>query len=365
MAIREAIPFLNLSTAKYDKLEQLVHQEFLMSTSQLSNEPPNLSVLDSAEVFVLIDNVSDGLSSVPDGVTNEMDNIMEAGAPCFAGESLCFACFGLSLVLTAKVGDTVHTLLFDGGPNGKAVQHNVPLLGIDMGMIEAAALSHGHTDHASGLPTVIDLVTTANGGRPIPVHVNSDMFRQRGEQLDNGEIYPHAPIPTVEELEQAGGKVVSSPEARMLLDDMFYLSGEIPRSTSYEKGIPIHYRRNADDTDWEPDPLLMDERYVAFNLKDKGIMVFTACSHAGLINVLRDARDKFLPTPLYGVMGGFHLAGGLFEPIIPETIEDLKEFNLSVIIPGHCTGWRAVHSLLNTFGEEIVLPSAVGRRHLF
>ena len=336
-----------------------------MSKMQLSNLPPELAVLDGAEVFVLIDNVSDGLSSVPEGVTNEMDNIMEAGAPCFSGESLCFACFGLSLVLTAKLGDTAHTLLFDGGPNGKAVEHNVPLLGISMGMIEAAVLSHGHTDHASGLPTAINLITQDNGGHAIPVHVNPDMFRQRGEQLDNGEIYPHINIPTVAELEQAGGQVVNSPEARLLLDDMFYLSGEIPRTTSYEKGIPVHFRRNATDTDWEPDPLLMDERYLAFNLKDKGVMVFTACSHAGLINVLRDARDKFSPTPLYGVMGGFHLAGGLFEPIIPDTIQDLKEFGLSVILPGHCTGWRAVHSLLNAFGEDIVMPSAVGRRHLF
>jgi 7,8-dihydropterin-6-yl-methyl-4-(beta-D-ribofuranosyl)aminobenzene 5'-phosphate synthase len=336
-----------------------------MNTAQLHNTAPELAALDGAEVFVLVDNVSDGLSSVPDGVTNEMDNIMEAGAEYFSGDSLCFACFGISLVLTAKIGVQVRTVLFDGGPNGIAVEHNVPLLGINMGVIDAAVLSHGHTDHANGLPAAIKLITQANGGSSIPVHVNPEMFPQRGERLDNGNIFPHANIPSVEELEQAGGQVENSPESRLLLDNMFYLSGEIPRTTSYEKGIPIHFKRNAANTDWEPDPLLMDERYLAVNLRDKGIMVFTACSHAGLINILRDARDKFSPIPLYGVMGGFHLAGGLFEPIIPDTVNDLKEFKLKIIVPGHCTGWRAVHCMLNSLGEEVVLPSAVGRRHLF
>ena len=199
----------------------------------------------------------------------------------------------------------------------------------------------------------------------LPVHVNPDMFRQRGEILKDGLVFPHVHIPSIEALEQAGGTVQSSPASRLLLDNTFYLSGEIPRTTNYEKGIPIHVRRNANDSDWEPDPLILDERYLAINIRDKGIMIFTACSHAGLINILRDAQNKFAPTPLFGVMGGFHLAGSLFEAIISDTVNDLKEFNLKVIVPGHCTGWRAVHEMLNTFGEEIVLPSAVGRRHLF
>ena len=335
-----------------------------MPSSHLTNSPPDLAQLDGADVLVLVDNVSDGLSSVPEGVTNEMDNIMEAGVPCFSGDHLCFACFGISLVIKAKVNGESHCVLFDGGPNGTAVEHNVPLLGFNMGEVDAVALSHGHTDHANGLPAAIRLIHQASG-KPVPVHVNPGMFRQCGEELTPGSIYPHAKIPSIEELEAAGGSVVNSPESRLLLDGTFYLSGEIPRVSSYEKGIPVHYRRNEDDTGWEYDPLLLDERYLAINLRDKGIMIFTACSHAGLINILRDAQDRFHPTPLYGVMGGFHLAGKLFEAIIPETIRDLAEFDLKVIIPGHCTGWRATHMMVDTFGEEVVLPSAVGRRHLF
>ena len=218
-----------------------------MGSQLLRNELPDLAVLDSADIFVLIDNVSDGLSSVPEGVTNEMDNIMEAGAESFSGESLCFACFGISLVVTGQIDGRARTVLFDAGPNGEALEHNVPRLGVDMGAIEAVVLSHGHTDHASGLPSAINLITGANGGARVPVHVNSGMFLHRGERLDNGDVFPHQDIPSVEELEQAGGQVVNDPDQRLLLDDMFYLSGEIPRTTSYEKGIPVHMKR--DDVD--------------------------------------------------------------------------------------------------------------------
>ncbi len=336
-----------------------------MCAHLLRNEAPDLVTLDSADIFVLVDNVSDALSSVPDGITSEFDNLIEAGAEKFSGDGFCFACFGISLVVTGRTEDRVRTVLFDGGPKGYAVEHNAPRLGIDMGIIDAIVLSHGHIDHAGGLPAAIQLVTAANGGRRVPVHVNPGMFVHRGERLDNGEVFPNEDIPTVEALEQAGGRVENDPDTRLLLDGLFYLSGEIPRTTSYEKGLPGQVRRNATGTGWQPDPWVMDERYLAVNVRDKGIIVFTACSHAGLINVLKHARDTFAPTPLYGVMGGFHLAGKVFEEIIPETVHDLKEFDLKIIVPGHCTGWRAVHSLVENFGESVVVPSAVGRRHLF
>ena len=56
------------------------------------------------------------------------------------------------------------------------------------------------------------------------------------------------------------------------------LSGEIPRVTSYEKGLPGHRKRSADGTEWEPDPLLMDERFVAVHAKGKGMIVFSCLS---------------------------------------------------------------------------------------
>ncbi|HXV23597.1 MAG TPA: MBL fold metallo-hydrolase [Alphaproteobacteria bacterium] len=331
----------------------------------MRNEPPEVASVDGASISVLVDNVSDGLSTVPAGVTNEVDNLIEAGAKEFSGEGLCCACWGISLVVSGRIGHVTRTVLFDGGPAAYAIDHNAPRLGIDMGAIEAVVLSHGHIDHAGGLPAALRRIVAANGGRPVPVHVNPGMFVHRGDLLESGEVFPLEDIPNPETLAQAGGRVQNAVEERVLLDHMFYLSGEIPRVTSYEKGLPGQVNWNEAEARWEPDPWVMDERFLALKVKDKGVLIFTACSHAGIVNILRNARDIFAPAPLYGIVGGFHLAGRAFEKILPDTIRDLKEFNLQVIVPGHCTGWRAVHALLDAFGESVVVPSAVGRRHLF
>ena len=140
------------------------------------------------------------------------------------------------------------------------------------------------------------------------------------------------------------------------------MSGEIPRVTAYETGMPGQVRKSEPDGNWVPDEWLQDERFVAVNVKGKGLMIFTACSHAGVINVLRHAKETFSAVPLYGVMGGLHLSGAT-EKIIPQTIADLRSFDLKLIAAGHCTGWRAINALAIAMGDAMV-PSAVGKRYV-
>ena len=109
----------------------------------------------------------------------------------------------------------------------------------------------------------------------------------------------------------------------------------------------------------------MDERFLAVHVRGKGAIVFTACSHAGVVNVLTEARASFGTVPLHAVMGGFHLAGPKVEPVIDETVADLARFGLARIVAAHCTGWRALNRLARTFGEDVVMPGAVGRCFTF
>jgi 7,8-dihydropterin-6-yl-methyl-4-(beta-D-ribofuranosyl)aminobenzene 5'-phosphate synthase len=81
-----------------------------------------------------------------------------------------------------------------------------------------------------------------------------------------------------------------------------------------------------------------------------------------VVNVLLHAQESFSPMRLFAVAGGFHLSAGN-EQIIAETVRDLRSFGLSVIVPGHCTGWRATHALVDAFGENVVAPSAVGKTY--
>jgi 7,8-dihydropterin-6-yl-methyl-4-(beta-D-ribofuranosyl)aminobenzene 5'-phosphate synthase len=226
-------------------------------------------------------------------------------------------------------------------------------------------LSHGHWDHAGGLPRTFEMIRAAGRTGEMPCYLHPGMFAQRGRSMPNGKVMPIKRVASPDELAHAGANPVVTDEPRTTLDDRFYVSGEIPRVTAYEKGLPGAVRRNAADTVWEPDPWIMDERFLAVQVEDKGLIVFSACSHAGIVNVLTHARQTFPDVPLHAVMGGLHLAGATVEPIIPDTVRDLAAFDLRWIVPCHCTGWRAVTALVNAFGEEHVAPGAVGKRFTF
>jgi len=100
------------------------------------------------------------------------------------------------------------------------------------------------------------------------------------------------------------------------------------------------------------------------NVAGKGLVVFTACSHAGVVNVLKHAQAAFPGVPLHTVMGGLHLSGPT-EAIIPDTVTALGGFGLAHIAAGHCTGWRAMAALVNRFGDKVMTPTAVGKRFSF
>ncbi|MDE2006029.1 MAG: MBL fold metallo-hydrolase [Rhodospirillales bacterium] len=319
--------------------------------------------LDRLDVQVLVDNVTDTLSSVPSFVTREQMVLRRAGMPRVSGAAMCCANHGLSLVLTATRDGAARRLLFDAGPLGDAVDWNGKRLGVDFASIEAVVLSHGHWDHAGGLLSAFDLIAAANHGRSVPCYLHPGMFAERGMAQPDGGVFPMDFIPTPELLAAHGATPVVSDAPQAPLDGWFYLSGEIPRRTGYERGLPGQVRRMPDGR-WLPDPLLMDERFLAARVRGKGLLVFSACSHAGIVNVLHAARAAFPGEALHAVMGGFHLSGEN-EAIIPDTVRDLGGFGLTSIVPAHCTGWRAVGALAKAFGEPMVAPGAVGKLFSF
>jgi 7,8-dihydropterin-6-yl-methyl-4-(beta-D-ribofuranosyl)aminobenzene 5'-phosphate synthase len=322
-----------------------------------------LTEVDRLEVQVLIDNVTDSLSSTPPFVTREWPALVRKGLRRVAGAGLCCANHGLSLVVRAFSGERQHVVLFDAGPVDYAVERNGKRLGIEFSAIEAVVLSHGHWDHGGGLLKAFELMEAAAPKRGVPIYLHPGMFVERGQRQPDGGVLPMGLLPSAEDLATAGARPVITPEPQLLLDEMFWLSGEIPRVTSYETGLQNHVRRNPSG-DWEADPLILDERFLAVAVKNKGLVVFTACSHAGLVNVLTHASECFPDQKLYAVMGGFHLSGET-ERCIPETVRDIARFDLSVIAPGHCTGWRALNRLVQTCGEDAVVPLAVGKLFAF
>jgi 7,8-dihydropterin-6-yl-methyl-4-(beta-D-ribofuranosyl)aminobenzene 5'-phosphate synthase len=324
---------------------------------------PALQVIDSLAVDVLTDNVSDTYVSKTSFAVSEFANVVQAGATEVSGETLLVANLGYGLRLGSRLGGKAHTLLFDTGTEGAAFIRNCRNLGLDLGTVEEVAITHGHWDHMGALPAAIDAIVARRGRGAVTVHVNPGMFVERGVLLSSGVVFPAAKVPTPAALEARGARVVNDGGARLLLDGHFYYSGEIPRVSAFEKGRQDHLCRHANDEEWQPDPFLMDERMLVAHVRHLGLVVFSACSHAGIVNVCTEVRRLFPGVPIHAVMGGLHL-GGVMEHIIPQTVEALAPFDIQNIISGHCTGWRALHALADAFGER-VSQSAVGTSYRF
>jgi 7,8-dihydropterin-6-yl-methyl-4-(beta-D-ribofuranosyl)aminobenzene 5'-phosphate synthase len=151
---------------------------------------PALTAVDGVEFLVLVDNCLDSLSTVPINVTLEWPRLMRHGMKELSGEWQCCANHGLSLVITARRGNVSHTVMFDAGPEDYVLERNAPRLGVDFSAIEGIVLSHGHWDHAGGLPAAVRLTVAANrgglvGDRARPLHRLARNPRS-GEQFRRG-----------------------------------------------------------------------------------------------------------------------------------------------------------------------------------
>ena len=77
--------------------------------------------------------------------------------------------------------------------------------------------------------------------------------------------------------------------------------------------------------------------------------MITGCGHAGIVNITRYTLALTGASQVYGVFGGFHLNGPMFEPLI-----DRMRRSRRVCLP-----ITAPHALARTFGEAYV-PDCVG-----
>lgn len=266
-------------------------------------------------------------------------------------DNICCGAHGLSLMVTAATrGDKgqkkKHTMLFDTGPEESAWERNATRLRADLASIEHIHLSHWHRDHSGGMLEAIRMVNAARiqpGADTKPDGVTVDLHPERpdyrGLVTPAGMIVSLEADPTFDEIENAGGVVQKHDEAHTVLDGFFLASGKIPRVTPYEVGIRGGMRFIKETGAWISDEAIVDERMVVCNLKGKGLVVFTGCSHAGVINVCRHAIELGAGLPLYAVVGGFHLADNNPEKLA-NSLADLKSLQPKVLMPGHCTGYK-------------------------
>lgn len=319
-------------------------------------DPITLEPVDEVVITTLVDNSYDGL--MPDmGPARRaaMSRTPRVPAPQFQqGETVpgLVAEHGFAALVTTRRGDRTHTLLFDTGVSPNGLAGNMERLGIDAAHIEALVLSHNHFDHAGGLAGLARLRRRA--GLPITVHP--------GVWSPRRVIVPGRPewrLPTLSRrsLEQEGFEIIERRQPSMLLDGSVLITGEVDRTTDFETGMAFHETLGADG--WAPDPLILDDQALVVHVRGRGLVVLTGCGHAGAVNICRYALRLAGVPALVGLFGGFHLTGPAFEPIIEPTVAALRSMTPAVIVPAHCTGWRAQVRLATELSDAFV-PNAVG-----
>jgi 7,8-dihydropterin-6-yl-methyl-4-(beta-D-ribofuranosyl)aminobenzene 5'-phosphate synthase len=315
-----------------------------------------LDPVDSMVVTTLMDNVTDSL--MPDqGPARRApvgsgpwrpSAVMEGGQVPDA----LIAEHGFSVLVTVTKAGTEHRFLFDAGTSPDGVAENMRRLSIDPASIEAIVCSHGHFDHTTG----IDGLIRAVGRASMPVLIHPHFWRRRRIVLP-GRDPLEIPTTSPRALAEAGFDVIEEQQPSFLFDRSVLVTGEVPRTTGYEPGFPPQQAWIADG--WQPDPLVLDDQALILNVSGKGLVVLTGCGHAGVINIARYARRLTGGQPLYALLGGFHLSGPLFEPLIPRVLDELAAMTPGVLVPAHCTGWRAQHAMSARFPAAFV-PNAVG-----
>lgn len=302
---------------------------------------------DRLEVTILVDNYTDLLLLQSTEVIKR---------PRVAPPRAPLAEHGLSCLLKVYADSEEHVVLMDAGIAATTLFHNADLLNIDLSLAESVVLSHGHFDHFGGLP---EFLSQADKETPLTLH--PDAFLQR--RLNIPGVGRPVEMPTLDEeaLVEDGAVLHKAKTASTLAADLVLVTGEVERITDFERGFP--WAEANIEGQWVVDPF-HDDQGLAVKVKDKGLVVIGGCSHAGIINTVKQAQKAAGTNTVHAVLGGFHLTGPLFEPIIGPTIEEMKHLEPAYIVPMHCTGWKAINAFAKEMPEQFVLNS-VGTAYVF
>jgi 7,8-dihydropterin-6-yl-methyl-4-(beta-D-ribofuranosyl)aminobenzene 5'-phosphate synthase len=259
-----------------------------------------------------------------------------------------------ALVEVARADGSTHRFLFDTGVSPDGMVENMRRMELDPGDVEVVVCSHGHFDHTTGL----DGFARALGRANLPVVIHPEFWSKRRIALPGREPW-EMPTTSRRALELAGFDIVEAEQPSFLFEGSVLVTGEVARTTDFETGMAAHQAWR--DGSWEPDPLILDDQALVIHVRGRGLVVLTGCGHAGVVNLTRYARHLTGVADIHAVMGGFHLTGPGFEPVIPPTVEALAELAPDVVVPAHCSGWKAATALAARLPEAFV-QNTVGTR---
>lgn len=282
--------------------------------------------------------------------------------------------FGLSMHAESRRGTETRNVLMDFGFTPEALVNNANLVGIDPAALDALVLSHGHYDHFGGLAGFLK----QNNGKlkaKLPIYVG-------GEEAFCSREWTAPPVrgdfgALDRKALESANVAVTYVEGPGLVADHAFTTGHIGQ-TSFEKllspsamrigvdhGIGCYADRLPEDERTKaviPDQF-RHEIAIAFNLKGRGLIVLTSCSHRGVINAIKQAQVASGVDKVHAVIGGFHLAP-YKEDYVRDTITTLKNIDIDYVIPLHCTG-EPFYEMAKAEMPNKLLRSYTGTRFIF
>jgi len=258
--------------------------------------------------------------------------------------------FGFSAHLEIKdQKEKKHSIIFDAGYKKGALLYNIKALKLDLSPLECIVLSHGHLDHTG---TTVELIKRAKRKVRVIVHPNAFLPKFK---IEKGKRRHHG-IPRRErkaDIVKTGGEVAETTRPLEIIPGAL-TSGEIKRVTPFEK---ITWKNLTVIDGKQVRDHVLDDQALFINIEKHGILVLSGCAHAGIINTLQSALEVTKTKKLYGFIGGTHLIRPK-ENRLRETIRKLKQFDLQLISPAHCTGHKSISTLNQAFPEAFVLNYA-------
>jgi 7,8-dihydropterin-6-yl-methyl-4-(beta-D-ribofuranosyl)aminobenzene 5'-phosphate synthase len=302
-----------------------------------------LKEVDKVEILTLQDNYIDVAAL-------DSTEVVQRAMPLKDGEikNSILAEHGFSAVVSVTADNQARNVLFDFGFSEQGAAFNVDALGVDLAGIETLVLSHGHMDHFGGLKALVKKI----GKQDLELVLHPGAFKKSRYVKISDELKIGLPSLTREMLQDAGVTAVESIQPRLLLDGGLLFLGQIPHKTDFEKGFPAMFYNDQGEEKWDP---IEDDTAIVANVRGKGLVVLSGCAHAGIVNTVNYAREVTGVDNVYVVMGGFHLTGAAFEPIIAPTADALKALDPTYIVPTHCTGRKAVMHLEKEMPDKFLL----------
>lgn len=211
------------------------------------------------------------------------------------------------------------TILFDTGRKEAILLSNMRKMGIDPGSMDKVVISHAHRDHTGGL---------------------------QGFLKENDKVAVFIPASfsdsTVSMLDLNADRAVRVSRFQRIADSV-YTTGEL-RAASGEQSLLDNAQNGPEEHPGEQS-LILDTQ--------EGLIIVTGCAHAGIVDIVKKARELMDEKEVHLVLGGFHHPS-------EDVAREFREMGVKNVAPAHCSGDPVRKAFAAEYGDSCI-DFGVGR----